>query len=172
MPGQELHEASYCTQQSSNSSAPTRSSSQHQREITDLSNVLSVLRTGSDIYKYTSASNKHRRHLRHFQIKGAEAGVDAAGHMSGTACDGASAPPERCASVVGECWAHGIVVITTGVGVRPRARSGASVGAVVVETVAAEAHSAVRYSDDGMAWRAVEVAATEPAGAAAAAAAT
>ena len=74
----------------------------------------------------------------------AEAGVDAAGHMSGTACDGASAPPERCASVVGECWAHGIVVITTGVGVRPRARSGASVVAVVVETVAAEAHSAVR----------------------------
>ena len=78
MPGQELHEALYCTQQSSNSSAPTRSSSQHQREITDLSNVLSVLRTGSDIYKYTSASNKHRRHLRHFQIKGADAGVDAA----------------------------------------------------------------------------------------------
>ena len=34
--------------------------------------VLAVLRGGTNIYKYTTASGGHRRHLRHFQIRGAD----------------------------------------------------------------------------------------------------
>jgi len=48
-----------------------------------LAGTLAVLRTGSDMYKYTHAHGGHRRHIRHFVIKGTEAD-EALAWLSGT----------------------------------------------------------------------------------------